>query len=94
VSIIIGSFENLTTPVLLVLRIFEYLSVAMFTLEYLIRFWTEINQEERQMEKQKEELVICPHCGKLIRLQDRTVTMRVAEGLEKTKLYSEALTAH
>jgi voltage-gated potassium channel len=53
----------------------------------------EINQEERQLKNEKgEELVICPHCGKLIRLQDSTVTMRVAEGLEKTKLYSEAST--
>jgi voltage-gated potassium channel len=44
VSIIVGSFEDLTGPVLLVLRLFEYLSVALFTLEYLIRLWTAIDR--------------------------------------------------
>jgi voltage-gated potassium channel len=40
VSIIIESFENLNGGIVLVLRFFEYLSVAVFTLEYLTRLWT------------------------------------------------------
>jgi voltage-gated potassium channel len=40
----------------------------------------EINEEERRTEKQKDEqVVICPHCGKLIRFQDNTAILRVAK---------------
>ncbi|GHV47048.1 hypothetical protein AGMMS49546_36190 [Spirochaetia bacterium] len=40
ISIIAESFDNLNSNVLFILRIFEYLSVAVFTLEYLVRLWT------------------------------------------------------
>ncbi|MDR0878869.1 MAG: ion transporter [Treponema sp.] len=40
VTIIVESFDGLRGGVLLFLRIFEYLSVAVFTLEYLTRLWT------------------------------------------------------
>ncbi|GHV89498.1 hypothetical protein AGMMS50268_00010 [Spirochaetia bacterium] len=40
ISIIAESFENLNSNVLFILRIFEYLSVTVFTLEYLVRLWT------------------------------------------------------
>jgi voltage-gated potassium channel len=44
VSIIVESFENLNGGVSAVLRIFEYLSVAVFTLEYLTRLWTAVDR--------------------------------------------------
>jgi voltage-gated potassium channel len=40
VTIIAESFDGLEGSVVLFLRIFEYLSVAVFTLEYLTRLWT------------------------------------------------------
>jgi voltage-gated potassium channel len=44
VSIIAESFEHLNVFVLAILRIFEYLSVAVFTLEYLTRLWTAVER--------------------------------------------------
>jgi voltage-gated potassium channel len=39
VAIIVESFEDLWGPVVLFLRVFEYLSVALFSLEYILQFW-------------------------------------------------------
>jgi voltage-gated potassium channel len=44
VTIIAESFEGLKGHVPLALKIFEYLSVAIFTLEYLTRLWTAVNR--------------------------------------------------
>jgi voltage-gated potassium channel len=44
VFIIMESFENLKGHVPVVLRIFEYLSIAVFTLEYLTRLWTAVDR--------------------------------------------------
>ncbi|MDR1420018.1 MAG: ion transporter [Treponema sp.] len=40
VCIITESFETLNRKTLLTLGIFEYVSITVFTLEYLVRFWT------------------------------------------------------
>jgi voltage-gated potassium channel len=44
----------------------------------------EMNEEERKTEKQKEaQVVICPHCGELIRLRDNTAILRTAEPVKE-----------
>ena len=40
VAVIIGSYNDLQSIVIEILTIFEYFSVAIFTVEYLLRVWT------------------------------------------------------
>jgi voltage-gated potassium channel len=40
VSVIVGSFDTISTNLKQILNIFEYFSVAIFTVEYIVRLWT------------------------------------------------------
>lgn len=40
VSVIISSYSNLSKELLLILRVFEIVSVIIFTIEYVLRLWT------------------------------------------------------